>query len=141
MRGSSGFLGVLLVGLVSLASCSSSSSSAAGACTANGSGCVNDTDCCTGNCQLEGDSAFCQDKSAEANAQCSTETGPCTENRHCCSGLCQNNACTGNGTGTPGCLDVGDTCTTSDGCCSLYCIAVSSSASVCAPPPEQSGGD
>jgi hypothetical protein len=106
-----------------------------------GAQCVNDTDCCSGYCDLEGtsaDSAACQEKPKVAQ-QCVDATDFCTQNRNCCSGLCENNACFGTGAGTA-CLEIGSSCIQADSCCSDNCVDDGEGHTACTPQPQPDGG-
>jgi len=121
-----------------LSACSSSSN---GPCTltAIGAPCTNDTDCCTGYCELYGDEkTACQEKPADPPA-CVDAAGYCTQNRNCCSGLCQSNACFG-GSDTNSCLSLGSNCIQDDSCCSNNCVNNGMGQQECAPQPQPEGG-
>jgi len=84
--------------------------------------CRTDSDCCSGNCALQGASAYCRPKGF-GTTSCTAGGDPCTQNRHCCDGLCENDRCFGNAgqpTG-PKCLANGSECSSNDVCCSASC--------------------
>lgn len=107
--------------------------------TAVGASCMNDTDCCTGWCQLEGDGAYCQTKPKDPTQACVGDGLFCTQNRNCCSGLCENGSCFAGGGGTS-CLSTGSTCLQPDSCCSNLCMDDGKGHTWCAEPPQPDGG-
>jgi hypothetical protein len=126
-----------LASIVALAACSSGGDQTC-TLTAIGASCMNDTDCCSGYCQLEGNGAYCQQKPKTPQA-CVGPTGFCTQDRNCCSGLCQNGACFSGGGGSS-CLSIGSTCLQPDSCCSVNCIPDGLGGTACAPQPQPDGG-
>ena len=127
----------LLFGSFILASCSSSGQQPC-TLTAIGEPCLNDTDCCTGYCQLEGDGAYCQTKPGQEPA-CVGPSGFCTQDRNCCSGLCENGACFAGG-GGGSCLEIGSSCLQADSCCSVSCLSDGQGHTACAQQPQAEGG-
>src|SRR5262245_1879255 len=117
--------------LCALAACSSDGGNQP--CTLIGIGhyCVQDSDCCSNYCMLEGTGAYCQAKPAVYPA-CSGTTAFCTQDRNCCSGLCQSNQCFGGGV-TTSCLSMGSSCTQPTSCCSVNCIPDGQGGTACAP--------
>ena len=103
-----------------------------------GAACTNDSDCCSGWCQLEGTGAYCQTKPKDP-VQCVGPGAFCTQDRNCCSGLCQNGSCFGGGGGTS-CLSIGSSCIQADSCCSDNCIDDGAGHTACAPQPQPDGG-
>jgi hypothetical protein len=110
------------------------------ACTALGIGaqCNQDSDCCSGYCDLEDMASFCQQKPAELPA-CIDADGFCTQDRNCCSGLCQNNACFG-GSDTGSCLSLGSSCIQDDSCCSNNCLNDGLGHTACSEQPQPDSG-
>jgi hypothetical protein len=106
--------------------------------TAVGAQCINDSDCCTGYCDLEGTAAYCQQPPAEP-AVCVDADLFCTQSRNCCSGLCKNQACFG-GIAMTSCVSIGSTCIEDDSCCSDNCIETGQGTNACAPQPQPDGG-
>jgi hypothetical protein len=107
--------------------------------TAVGASCLNDTDCCTGWCQLEDNGAYCQAKPKPLPTSCVGPAAFCTQDRNCCSGLCQNGTCFAGGGGTA-CLSIGSTCSQDDSCCSVNCYPNGKGGMACAPQPQADGG-
>ena len=103
-----------------------------------GASCLNDAECCTGFCQLEGDGAYCQAKSSSGHV-CVGTGAFCTEDAHCCSGLCISNACFAGSVGTS-CLALGSACTQADSCCSVNCVADGKGGAACGSQPQSDGG-
>jgi hypothetical protein len=130
MRGAGFFLGFVIV------ACSNSDQPCA--LTQVGASCLNDAECCTGFCQLEGDGAYCQAKPKAAPA-CVGTTAFCTEDSHCCSGLCISNQCFAGSVGSS-CLALGSACTQQDSCCSVSCVPDGNGGSACASQPQPDGG-
>lgn len=103
-----------------------------------GASCLNDNECCTGFCQLEGDGAYCQAK-PKGGAVCVGTGAFCTEDSHCCSGLCISNACFAGSVGSS-CLALGSACTQADSCCSVSCVPDGNGGTACASQPQSDGG-
>jgi hypothetical protein len=78
-------------------------------CTPLGNQCLNNADCCSGNCA----NGSCQPP------PCTSDNQACTTNADCCSGTCgTGGTCTPlNGT----CKTLGNQCTNGSECCSLFC--------------------
>ncbi len=106
--------------------------------TALGESCLNDTDCCTGWCELEGTGAYCQNKPQSPTQACEAATAFCTQDRNCCSGLCDNGQCFAGG-GGGSCLSVGSTCAQADSCCSSNCMDDGQGHTWCASQPTSGG--
>jgi len=101
-----------------------------------GSSCLNDVECCTGFCQLEGEGAYCQ---AKAQPVCVGTGSFCTEDSHCCSGLCISNQCFAGSVSTS-CLALGSACPQSDSCCSNNCVGDGKGGLACSSQPVSDGG-
>ena len=119
-----------------VAACSSNGGAQPCTLLAIGKQCINDTDCCTGYCDLEGDVAACQELPGSYPA-CQEAGSFCTQNRNCCSGFCDNSACVAE---TASCLSIGSTCIQSDSCCSDNCIGDGNGGTACAPQPVSDSG-
>jgi hypothetical protein len=122
-------LGALACGTASNAPCTL---------TAIGAQCINDSDCCSNYCDLEGTAAYCQQKPTLYPA-CVDADLFCTQGRNCCSGLCKNGTCFGGGGGTS-CVSIGSTCIQDNSCCSDNCIENGQGGYACAPQPQPDGG-
>jgi len=129
------FLGAPLA-LIVLGACGQT---AAGPCTltAIGSACTNDSDCCSGYCQLYDNAAYCQDKPTVPPA-CVDANHFCTQDSNCCSGLCQNGACFG-GSPQTSCLAQASVCIDNSSCCSNNCV-YEQGVQTCLPSPLADGG-
>lgn len=126
----------LLVASVLVAAACSSGGDAPCTLLAVGAQCTNDTDCCTGNCQLEGDTAACQTM-PKTPPFCVLGGSFCTQDRNCCSDICQNGTCFDTGAA---CLSLGSSCIQNDSCCSNDCISDGKGHTECAPQPQPDGG-
>jgi hypothetical protein len=112
---------------------------AGGPCTLTqiGAACTNDSDCCSGYCQLYSGAAYCQQK-PKVDPACVDASGFCTQDRNCCSGLCQNGTCFG-GSPQTSCLAQASTCIDNSSCCSNNCV-YSQGVQSCLPSPVADGG-
>jgi hypothetical protein len=103
-----------------------------------GAQCLNDAECCTGYCMIEGDAAYCQAK-PKVYPACADVAAFCTQDRNCCSGLCEGGQCFGGGV-VAACLALGSSCTQADSCCSVNCVPDGNGGTACAPQPQGDGG-
>jgi hypothetical protein len=132
---------ILLVGLCLVMVACGSSKKQGGDCTATGTMCMTDDECCTGNCDdISGQCAripgqcvmggeacqagpdccsfSCVNGSCSGD-QCKSDNTACGGDSECCGGVCSNGTCAPL---NPVCKTSGNTCADHGDCCSHYCL-------------------